>query len=61
MSLPISIILIGAGNTGDKKHVLTSVAMSLDSHLMAWAAEESRLSGKIINMAKFEKKVRSKM
>ena len=38
---------------GDYKNVLTPVGMSLDSHVMAFAAEESRISGRSVNVAEF--------
>ena len=44
--------------TGDRKYVLTSVDMSLDSHLMAFAAEEARLTGTVIDIEEFERKAR---
>jgi hypothetical protein len=40
--------------TGRKEFILTSVADSLDSHLLAFAAEASRRTGQTVNMADFE-------
>jgi hypothetical protein len=41
--------------------MLTSVEMSLDSHLLAFAAEQSRVeNGMVIQLREFEKEVRSK-
>ncbi|MCG3148630.1 MAG: Inositol 2-dehydrogenase/D-chiro-inositol 3-dehydrogenase [Verrucomicrobiae bacterium] len=45
---------IAAVQTGHHEQVLTSVADSLDSHLMAFAAEESRQTGRVIQLADFE-------
>lgn len=36
---------VDAVRTGEKSHVLTAVQTSLDSHLMAFAAEQSRING----------------
>jgi hypothetical protein len=44
--------------TGRADFVLTSVAESLDSHLMAFAAEASRINGESVVLADFERKVR---
>jgi len=41
-----------------KDLVLTSVADSLDSHLMAFAAEEARKTGAVVQLADFERKHR---
>jgi NADH:ubiquinone oxidoreductase subunit K len=41
--------------------MLTSVEMSLDSHLLAFAAEQSRLeNGRVIELQAFEKEIRSR-
>jgi len=50
---------VTALRTGRKDLVLTSVADSLDSHLMAFAAEESRKTGQVIDLADFEKAQRN--
>ena len=44
--------------TGRAEFNLTSVAESLDSHLMAFAAEASRLNGQSVVLADFERNVR---
>jgi predicted dehydrogenase len=44
--------------TGREEFVLTSAAESLDSHLLSFAAEASRHSGRIVNLADFEQEVR---
>lgn len=44
--------------TGDKQNLLTPVEMSLDSHLMAFAAEASRRSGRVIDLREFEENCR---
>lgn len=36
--------------SGDFKNVLTSVEMAMDSHLMAFAAERSRLTGEVVGI-----------
>jgi hypothetical protein len=41
--------------TGCHDDVLTSVSDSLDSHLMAFAAEASRKIGRIIDLNEYEK------
>ena len=45
--------------SGRKEHVLTSVSESLDSHLMAFAAEASRKSGNPVDLAAFEQQARA--
>jgi hypothetical protein len=37
----------------DEKAALTSARTSLESHLMAFAAEDARLAGKTVRMADF--------
>jgi len=44
--------------TGSDDFVLTSVADSQDSHLLAFAAEASRCSGQTVILSDFEKNVR---
>jgi predicted dehydrogenase len=44
--------------TGREDFVLTSVADSLDSHLLAFAAEASRCSGQTVRLSDFEQEVR---
>jgi predicted dehydrogenase len=44
--------------TGRRDLILTSVAESLDSHLMAFAAEASRKNGRALRLADFELQVR---
>ena len=39
----------------------SSIRKSIDSHFMACAAEESRLSGKTVNMAEFEDRLRQQL
>jgi predicted dehydrogenase len=52
---------VDAITAGDKKQILTPVQMSLDSHLMAYAAEKSRKTGKVINIDDFEKECRKRI
>ncbi len=49
---------VKAVRSGDKRHVLTSVEASLDSHLMAFAAEKSRKEGRVIELADYEEELR---
>ncbi|MDD3927259.1 MAG: Gfo/Idh/MocA family oxidoreductase [bacterium] len=49
---------VDAVSTGDKSRILTSVEASLDSHVMAFAAEESRLSGRVVDVPAFESEAR---
>ena len=51
---------VDAVQTGDRSSVLTPVEMSLDSHLMAFAVEEARISGTVVNISEFEAEFRSK-
>jgi predicted dehydrogenase len=44
---------VQALQVGDEKVALTSARVSLESHLMAFAAEESRLNGKTVKMADY--------
>lgn len=44
---------------GENEKTLTDISLSLQSHLMAFAAEKSRLSGKIIDLAEFEREILS--
>jgi len=44
--------------TGQDGFVLTSVSESLDSHLLAFAAEASRHSGQVVGLPTFEEEVR---
>ena len=44
---------VDAVRTGEKSYVLTPVEMSLDSHLMAFAAEKSRVDGRVVNLNEF--------
>jgi hypothetical protein len=46
---------VDAVRTGDKSYVLTPVQMSLDSHLMAFAAEKSRIEKRIIKIEELSK------
>jgi len=41
---------VDAVRTGEKSYILTPVEMSLDSHLMAFAAEQSRTQGRVIEL-----------
>jgi predicted dehydrogenase len=47
--------------SGDKSILLTSIKDSLQGHLMVFAAEESRTSGRIIDMDEYEKEIRAGM
>ena len=42
---------------GDLQHARTSAEVSVDSHLMAFAAELSRKTGTVVDMADFKKRV----
>ena len=44
--------------TGRGEFVLTSVSEALDSHLLAFAAEKSRLTGQVVTLEAFERDVR---
>jgi predicted dehydrogenase len=46
---------VDAVRTGENGYVLTPVQMSLDSHLMAFAAEQSRIQGETIQLQEFER------
>jgi len=45
---------VDAIRTGEKSYVLTPVQMSLDSHLMAFAAERSRIKGVTLDIQELE-------
>ena len=45
---------VDAIRTGKKDYILTPVEMSLDSHLMAFAAEEARIKGTVVDIREFE-------
>ncbi|OHB52416.1 MAG: hypothetical protein A2Y10_10540 [Planctomycetes bacterium GWF2_41_51] len=47
--------------TGEKKHIITPVEMSLDSHLMAFAAEKARLNNLVVDINEFESECRKKI
>jgi len=49
---------VDAIRTGDRSCVLTPVEMSLDSHIMAFAAEQARVEGTVVNVKEFEKSYR---
>ena len=49
-SSPVPPNRIDAIRTGDKSNVLTPVQMSLDSHLMAFAAEKSRRDSSVVEI-----------
>ena len=49
---------VDAIRTGQKDYILTPVEMSLDSHVMAFAAEEARVKGTVININEFKKSYR---
>ena len=51
---------IQASRTGNKQHVLTPVAASLESHLMAFAAEEARVTGRVVDLEAFEAACRAR-
>lgn len=42
--------------TNEKTEAKTSIEKSIDSHMMSFAAESSRLSGKTINMKDYRAK-----
>jgi hypothetical protein len=44
--------------SGNQRQVLTSVAESLDSHLLAFAAEHSRKTNQCLEISDFEAGVR---
>jgi predicted dehydrogenase len=44
--------------SGDKSILLTPIQTSLESHLLVYAAEESRHSGKIVDIREYEKQIR---
>jgi predicted dehydrogenase len=46
--------------TGDRRFVLTPVEMSLEGHLLAFAAEESRRTGQVVQLAAYEQQQRAK-
>ena len=50
---------IDAIESGDKSILYTPIKDSLEGHLMVFAAEESRKSGKVIDVRKYEAEVRS--
>lgn len=45
---------VDAVATGQREHLLTPVEMSLDSHLLGFAAEHARLSGTVVDLAQYE-------
>jgi predicted dehydrogenase len=47
--------------TGEKGRIITPVEMSLDSHLMAFAAEKARLNNLVVDVKEFEKECRAKI
>ena len=47
--------------TGNTDHLLTTAAESLDSHLLAFAAEASRASGRVEVLEDFEREIRKKL
>lgn len=47
---------VAAVRTGDKKLLRTSVKVSLDGHLMAFASEQARLEKSVVNLDKFKTK-----
>lgn len=49
---------IEALDTGNTDQLLTTAEESLDSHLLAFAAEESRRSGQVVALAEFENRMR---
>ena len=46
---------VDAVSTGERSYVLTPVQMSLDSHLMAFAAEKSRIENRIVEIEELNK------
>lgn len=47
---------VDAVRAGDSHSVLTPIGTALDSHMLCFAAEESRLTGHVIDLREFEKK-----
>ena len=47
--------------TGEKSHIITPVEMSLDSHIMAFAAEKARLDNVVVDITEFENEYRNKI
>ena len=45
--------------SGDKSILLTPIQTSLESHLLVYAAEESRHSGKVVDIRKYENQIRN--
>ncbi|HBR19845.1 MAG TPA: oxidoreductase [Phycisphaerales bacterium] len=52
---------VDAISTGEKNHIITPVEMSLDSHVMAFAAEKSRLNNSVVDVREFENEYRKKV
>jgi predicted dehydrogenase len=50
---------IDAIESGDKSILFTPIKDSLDGHLMVFAAEESRKTGTVVDMKKYESSIRS--
>ena len=50
---------IDAIETGDKSILFTPIKDSLEGHLMVFAAEESRKTGTVVDMRKYEAAIRS--
>lgn len=50
---------IDAIESGDKSILFTPIKDSLEGHLMVFAAEESRKSGTVIDMRKYDSEIRS--
>ncbi len=52
---------VDAVRTRDPQYILTPVKMSLDGHLLAFAAEEARKTGTVIDIADYETRVRQRV
>jgi hypothetical protein len=50
---------IDAIESGNRSILLTPIKDSLEGHLMVFAAEESRKTGKVVDMRKYESLLRS--
>ena len=46
---------------GQRQDVLTSARESVESHLLAFAAEESRLNGTVVDMASYRARIEQQL
>lgn len=46
--------------TGVDNIALCSIAEAVDNHMIAFAAEESRLTGKVVEMEEFKRKMEAR-